>query len=79
MSLKIFINKYFITLSMKTLQKQIVIHSSPDKVFSQMDDFSITDRRDSPLNILKKRFASGIITIEEYKEKKEILGDSSSK
>lgn len=31
-------------------------------------------RKDSPLDILKKRFASGQITNEEYHEKKKILG-----
>lgn len=30
-------------------------------------------RRDSPLDILQKRFASGEITTEEYNEKKSIL------
>jgi putative membrane protein len=31
-------------------------------------------RKDSPFDILRKRFASGEITIEEYHEKKRILG-----
>jgi len=30
-------------------------------------------KKDSPFNILQKRFASGEITNEEYKEKKKIL------
>ncbi|CAN5194260.1 hypothetical protein BH09BAC6_BH09BAC6_09990 [soil metagenome] len=30
-------------------------------------------RKDSPLDILKKRFAAGEITAEEYQEKKKIL------
>jgi putative membrane protein len=30
-------------------------------------------RKDTPLDILKKRFASGQINIEEYQEKKSIL------
>ncbi len=30
-------------------------------------------RKDSPLDILKKRFATGQINIEEYQEKKKIL------
>jgi len=30
-------------------------------------------KKDSPLDILRKRFASGEITKEEYQEKKEIL------
>lgn len=30
-------------------------------------------RKDSPLNILQKRFASGEITVEEYEERKNIL------
>ncbi|QEM07132.1 SHOCT domain-containing protein [Mucilaginibacter rubeus] len=34
-------------------------------------------KKDSPLDILKKRFASGEITKEEYLEKKEIIDDGS--
>ncbi len=30
-------------------------------------------RKDSPLDILQKRFAEGALTIDEYKEKKQIL------
>lgn len=30
-------------------------------------------KKDSPLDILQKRFASGQLTIEEYQEKKKIL------
>lgn len=36
-------------------------------------------RRDSPLDILQKRFASGEITNEEYQEKKSILSTDSAK
>ncbi len=36
-------------------------------------------KKDSPLDILKKRFASGEITNEEYLEKKKILEDDSEK
>jgi len=32
-------------------------------------------RKDSPLDLLQKRFASGLITTEEYNEKKKILQD----
>ena len=35
------------------------------------------NRKDSPLDILKKRFASGQIKIEEYQEKKRILKSDS--
>jgi putative membrane protein len=31
-------------------------------------------RRDSPLDILKRQLASGQLTSEEYKEKKQLLG-----
>ena len=33
------------------------------------------NKKDSPLDILKKRFASGEITSEEYQEKKKILNE----
>ncbi|MBC7407587.1 MAG: SHOCT domain-containing protein [Arcicella sp.] len=36
-------------------------------------------RKDSPLDILKKRFASGSITTEEYNERKKILEGNSVK
>ena len=36
-------------------------------------------KKDSPLDILKKRFASGSITTEEYNERKKILEDDSVK
>jgi len=36
-------------------------------------------KRDSPLDILKKRLASGEITTEEYNEKKKILQDDLAK
>ena len=36
-------------------------------------------RKDSPLDILKKRFATGQITTEEYQEKKNILESDSQK
>lgn len=36
-------------------------------------------RRDSPLDILQKRFASGEITNEEYQEKKRILEGEAEK
>ena len=36
-------------------------------------------KKDSPLDILQKRFASGSISTEEYKEKKSILENSSVK
>ena len=36
-------------------------------------------KKDSPLDILQKRFASGEITNEEYQEKKKILENDSGK
>ena len=36
-------------------------------------------KKDSPLDILQKRFASGQITNEEYQEKKNILENDSAK
>lgn len=36
-------------------------------------------KKDSPLNILQKRFASGQITKEEYKERKNILENDLAK
>jgi putative membrane protein len=36
-------------------------------------------KKDSPLDILQKRFASGEITTEEYQEKKKILENDSAK
>lgn len=36
-------------------------------------------RRDTPLDILQKRFASGEITKEEYQERKEILEKDAKK
>lgn len=36
-------------------------------------------RKDSPLDILQKRFASGLIGNEEYQEKKKILENDRSK
>ena len=36
-------------------------------------------RKDSPFDILRKRFASGLITNEEYQEKKKILENDLSK
>lgn len=36
-------------------------------------------RKDSPLDILQKRFASGLITNDEYQEKKKILENDSAK
>jgi putative membrane protein len=36
-------------------------------------------RKDSPLNILQKRFATGEITKEEYQERKNILGSDLTK
>ena len=37
------------------------------------------NKRDSPLDILQKRFASGQITNDEYQEKKKILENDLSK
>ena len=37
------------------------------------------NKKDSPLDILQKRFASGQITNEEYKEKKKILENDLAK
>ena len=36
-------------------------------------------RKDAPLDILKKRFASGQITKDEYQEQKKILADDLTK
>lgn len=36
-------------------------------------------RKDSPLDILQKRFASGLITNDEYQEKKKILENDLAK
>ncbi|WP_394990465.1 SHOCT domain-containing protein [Emticicia sp.] len=36
-------------------------------------------KKDSPLDILKRRFASGSINAEEYNERKRILEDNSAK
>ena len=36
-------------------------------------------RKDSPLNILQKRFAAGELTTEEYEEKKKILESDASR
>jgi putative membrane protein len=36
-------------------------------------------KKDSPLDILQKRFAAGEITTEEYQEKKKILENDSAK
>jgi putative membrane protein len=36
-------------------------------------------RKDSPLDILRKRYASGLITNDEYQEKKKIIENDLSK
>lgn len=49
------------------------IFATPYKIPGQRN------RKDSPLDILQKRFASGLITNDEYQEKKKILENDLAK